>query len=294
MTKSLEKHHRIKRLINLIAACILAAPIFTQAQETLRVGLEPLPPLIREDGSGQSVEWLRALAKQANMRLHVSIMPYSRAKLALMAGDVDLIGHTPFGLETERFYDYAIELDYRVPTRMDVFSPDPDDLEPEAARRILIGTPFGNSAFISELTGLDRDCFVEGSLPRVVNMMLAGRVNAVIFERMSVVSQIRKQTTKPVYYRLVKQIDAGFAVRRAETALIERLNNAARKVDSQAIYAPYINLLDGPDSGTITPGTTDASGQPLPQPDTADHQQDSPQYPEEDRRLRLEHVVMEP
>ncbi|BES70441.1 hypothetical protein RE428_14590 [Marinobacter nanhaiticus D15-8W] len=243
----------------LIVLVLLSSSLFLGHAATaankpvLTVGLELFPPLIEENRTGYSVEWLQAVADEAGMELRIRIMPYSRAKVALMTEQVDLIGHTPYKLETDRFYDYAAELDHRVPTKMDAFALTPGELAFEAGYMELIGTPFGNSAFIADLTDVSRDRFVEASLTRIVNMMLAGRVHTVVFERMSVVTQLRHQARQPVYYRLVRQIDAGFAVRKDNDALLKRLNAAAERVDAKKIYKPYINLLDWPDEGKIEP-----------------------------------------
>lgn len=240
-------------LVLLVATLVPGRATLAANKAVLTVGLELFPPLIEENRTGYSIDWLQAVAAEADMELRIRIMPYSRAKVALMTEQVDLIGHTPFGLETDQFYDYAVELDHRVPTKMDAFALTPGDLEFESGYMELIGTPFGNSAFIADLTGVSRDRFVEGSLTRIVNMMLAGRVHTVVFERMSVVTQLRHQARQPVYYRMVKQIDAGFAVRKDNDALLRRLNAAAGRVDARKIYQPYINLLDWPDSGRIEP-----------------------------------------
>ncbi|WP_227545916.1 substrate-binding periplasmic protein [Marinobacter fonticola] len=234
-------------------ALLAVGQTFADAKPALRVGLEPLPPLINENRTGYSIEWLQAVAEEAGMALHIRIMPYSRAKVALITGQVDLIGHTPRGLETGGFYDDAVELNHRVPTKMDAFALTPAELDFEEGWMELVGTPFGNSAFIADLTGVTRDRFVEASLTRIVNMLVAGRVHAVVFERMSVVTQLHHQASKPVYYRLVKEIDAGFAVRKDNDALLKRLNAAAQRIDAEKIYAPYENVLDWPDRGTIEP-----------------------------------------
>lgn len=243
----------MKILALLVTALFTGGATLAADKPVLTVALEPFPPLIKEDRTGYSVEWLQAVAHEAGMELRIRIMPYSRAKVALMTKLVDLVGHTPYKLETDGFYDFAIELDHRVPTKLDAFALTPSELDFEAGWMELIGTPFGNSAFIADLTGVTRDRFVEGSLTRIVNMMLAGRIHTVVFERMSVVTQLRHQATQPVYYRLVKQIDAGFAVRRDNEALLKRLNAAAERVDTKEIYKPYINLLDWPDRGMVEP-----------------------------------------
>ncbi len=44
----------------LVGVCLLSYPLLTFA-ETVNVGLEPMPPLITEDGTGYTVELLRAI-----------------------------------------------------------------------------------------------------------------------------------------------------------------------------------------------------------------------------------------
>ncbi len=219
----------------------------------LRVGLEPFPPLIREDGSGYSIEWLEAVADRAGFKLQVSTMPYSRAKLLLSAGDLDLIAHTPHGLETGNFYEYAKELEHTVPTRMDAFSLDEPVLPKNSESTYVIGTPFGNADFLHELLPEGNFRIIEGALPNLVSMMLAGRIDAVAFERIAVVSEMRKQTDRLIHYRKVEDIDAGFAIRRDDTHLLESLNQASTELDDTSIYQDYSNQLQWPDTGILLP-----------------------------------------
>lgn len=238
-----------------LALLVLASPLIARSKtDTLRVGLEPFPPLITEEASGYSVNWLRAVADEADMTLKLRVMPYSRAKLSLMAGKVDLIGHTPYGLESDRFYHFAQELSHRVITRLEAFSLSRDDLALTANTNTFVGTPFGNMGFIADITGLNQDRFVEGTLENVVNMLLAERVDTVIFERVSVITRLRDETEQLVYYRQLRQVDAGFAIRAGDSALRKRLEKAIENVDAEAIYRPYVNLRDAPDEGVIRPG----------------------------------------
>ena len=253
VSNAMQRRRWIIVLVLLLATLLSGRSTMAANKPVLTVGLELFPPLVNDNRTGYSVEWLQAVADEAGMTLSIRMMPYSRAKVALMAEQIDLIGHTPYGLEADRFYDYAAELDHRVPTKMDAFALSPSELDFEAGYMELIGTTFGNSAFIADLTNVSRDRFVEASLTRIVNMLLAGRLHTVVFERMSVVTQLRHQARQPVYYRLVRQIDAGFAVRRDDEALLERLNAAAERVDAETIYKPYIDLLNWPDRGTIVP-----------------------------------------
>ena len=220
---------------------------------TLRAGLEPFPPLITEQKSGHSVEWLREVAEAAGYQLRVQLMPYSRAKSALMSGQVDIIGHTPHRLENDTFYTYAAELDHTVLTKLDAVSESLKDTQHNQLGSVYVGTPFGNASFISKLLELPEDRFVEGSLANIVDMMLSRRINTVVFERAAIFTEVQKHKAS-VYYREVQQIDAGFAVRLDNPELLTQLNDAASEIDSSAIYKDYLNRFNWPTEGFISSG----------------------------------------
>lgn len=247
----------------LLAGLLIFLTTSSYAQETtptLQAGLEPAPPLITDQNTGYSVEWLKEVAEAAGFDLTIQIMPYSRAKSALMTGQVDIIGHTPHGLETDAFYTFASELDYSVMVSLDAVSVNEEDIQQHKLDSVYVGTPFGNASFISELLNLTEDRFVEGTLPNVVNMMLARRINTVVFERAAILSQVQKHQAS-VYYRQVKQISAGFAIRSDNPGLLARLNDAALQIDSQAIYEDYFEKFDWPDEGFISFGDVDVPDQ---------------------------------
>lgn len=240
--------------LRVLAAMAVLLSSFAYSEPTqMRVGLEPFPPLINEDGSGHSVHWLQAIAEEAGLELHVSIMPYSRAKLLLSAGDLDLIGHTPYGLETSEFYEYAREIDHRVPTRMDVFSLEESVLSPDSDSVYIIGTPFGNAEFLEDLLKFPETRITEGRLPNLVRMMLAGRIHAVAFERIATASEINRQTELLIHYRKLKEINAGFAVHRDNSELLQMLNKASEKIDADRLYLGYTNELQWPEKGILMP-----------------------------------------
>ncbi len=231
-----------------------------EARVSLRVGLEPFPPLITEQKTGYSVEWLKEVAGTAGFDMTIQVMPYSRAKSALKTGQVDIIGHTPHGLENDAFYTFASELDYSVMVSLDAVSVNEEDIQQDKLDSVYVGTPFGNASFISELLKLTEDRFVEGTLPNIVDMMLAGRINTVVFERAAIFIQVQKHQAS-VYYRKVKQVSAGFAIRSDNPELLARLNDAALQIDSQAIYQDYTEKFDWPDEGFISSGEVDVPDQ---------------------------------
>lgn len=217
----------------------------------LRVGLEPFPPLIRENGSGESVDWLRAAAKSAGYRLHVVVMPYSRAKLALSLGEVDIIGHTPFGNESPGFYAYARELSWSIETSLDAFSPDPDRLSAEALSKDEIGTPFGNAEFLADLLQLPESHFIEGRLDNLSSMLKQRRLDVLMFERASVMSSLDKDGRVKIYYRQIREIPAGFAVAKGNVQLAQQLDKAMQGLDEKAYFSQYRRYLDMPKTGEV-------------------------------------------
>ena len=68
--------------------------------EEIKVGVEPFPPLINENGTGYAIDMLKEIEKQSDLKFQISFMPYNRAKSELKNGSVDLIGLTPQGKET--------------------------------------------------------------------------------------------------------------------------------------------------------------------------------------------------
>lgn len=250
----------------LLTGLLIFLTISSYAHEpppTLRAGLEPFPPLITEQKTGYSIDWLREVAKAAGFELKIQIMPYSRAKSALMSGQVDIIGHTPNGLETDAFYTFATELEHTVLTRLDAVSQSQEDTRQDQLGLVYVGTPFGNASFISALLELSEDRFVEGTLPNIIDMMLSRRINTVVFDRAAIFTEMQKHEGS-VYYREVQQIDAGFAVRNDNPKLLAKLNDAALQVDSQAAYEDYLNQYDWPKAGFISSGVLEVLEQESP------------------------------
>lgn len=201
----------VTRLL-LVAAFSLAHA--QQPDAVIRVRLEPFPPLITEQGGGLAVDILRHAEQQLPYRFDIQIMSYSRARFLLERGQADVLGATPAGAESEAFYRYAEELAWRAEMNVDLFVLDPALLAPERRRTLLLGTPLGNGAFLAELTGLPRQNFIETTLPNLVRMLRAGRIDGILFERASTMTAIQEQQLPGVHYQRLLSQPASLAVAR--------------------------------------------------------------------------------
>lgn len=236
-----------------LAIVLLAlVPALAPADE-IRVRLEPFPPLTREDGTGLVVDMLEEVAREHELSLDIRTVSYSRAKYQLRNGEADLIGMVPLELETENFYSYARELDWRLPARADLFSLSPELLEGERWREGRIGTPWGNAAFFSELTGVDTDRFVESSLPSLARMLRGGRIETLLFARVSTMSTMARLGLEGIHYRNLFSIPAGLAVAdtRAGRALQQRLEPLLGAPEQQALFEHYLEYIQLPDEGRV-------------------------------------------
>jgi polar amino acid transport system substrate-binding protein len=229
----------------------------------VEVRLEPFPPLVYEDGSGLMVEMLHEAAREAGLTLAVEVMPYSRAKYQLRNGQADLVGPVPLDRETREFYQYAVELDWRVPTKADLFSYAPDALRKEKWRQGSIGTPLGNADFFSGITGLPLDSFLEASLVELVKMLNSERIPVVLFERASTMTTMQNMEAGHFFYRNLFSIPAGFAVADTERgrALKASLDAHMRPPAELRSFAPYLRYLSLPDRGMVP---RQAVGPPVP------------------------------
>lgn len=242
--------HRPVRCFTILLLVLTSA---TAAADKIRVRLEPFPPLIREDGSGLVVEMLEELAREHELSLDIRILSYSRARYQLRNGEADLIGMVPLERETDDFYGYARELDWRLPTRADLFSLSPERLEDEDWRKGRIGTPWGNAPFFSDLTGVGKDQFVESSLPSLTRMLRGGRIDTLLFARVSTMSTVARQELEGIHYRNLFSIPAGLAVAdsRAGRELQQRLEPLLGNPEEQTRFEDYLEYIQLPDEGRV-------------------------------------------
>lgn len=219
----------------------------------IRVRLEPFPPLIRDDGGGLVVEMLKDVAREHDLSLDIRMVSYSRAKYQLRNGDADLIGLVPLERETAEFYNYARELDWHIDARADLFSHSPALLEDGTWQEHRIGTPWGNAAFFSDMTGLSVDRFVESSLPSLTRMLRSQRIDVLLFGRMSTMTTVGKLGLEGIHYRNLYEISAGFAVADSERgrSLAQRLELLLSGPVELDLFEDYLDYADLPQRGVV-------------------------------------------
>ena len=141
---------------------------------------------------------------------------------------VDLIGMSPKGNETKEYYQYAKDLDWSFIATVDLFSKKEGNFDIEKLPTKSIGTLIGNADFFAELSQIPRDKFIEVSnLKQLVKMMNKERVQTVIFERISMMSTIKKLQLPNIFYKQLIMIPATFSVKKSQEG-----NLLQQKLDS--------------------------------------------------------------
>lgn len=231
---------------------LFSLPVFS---EPIKVGLEPLPPFVNEDGSGLSIELLKKAEKHSGVSFEITIMPYSRAKSGLKNGVLDLMGHTPYKLEEKDFYTYAVEVNWSMPAFSDLYAVNKEVLEPARLKQLKrIGVPFGNAAFFSEVLKIPKDHFHEGKIRNILKMLDRGRLDALLFERAASMSSIRQYKPKnTMYYKMQMAVPVSFAVQKNEAGndLRKRLEKAFQKVNQKRIFKDYMPFTKLPEEGVV-------------------------------------------
>ena len=227
-------------------------PIFA---EEIRVGLEPFPPLIISEKKGCTIAMLRSIEKISDLKFQIILMTYSRAKLQLKAGRIDLMGHTPYKQENREFYTYALELKWTINTKSDLYAINKKYLNPKNIKKNKLGVPFGNKRFHSEITGIPLEKFTEGFLENLLKMLKLGRIDAFTFERASTMSSIGKLNISNVNYRQLPPviIPASLAVRNDQKGkqLKKKLDTLIKKLNKQRIFKNYLKFINLPGRGVV-------------------------------------------
>lgn len=221
--------------------------------EPVQVMLEPMPPLINEDGTGMTVDMLKAVASSAGVTLTIKIATYARAKAELMSGNIQLMGHTPYGQEEKAFYAYAQELEWSIDTFADIYALKAENVEKAKWNSLKIGCPRGNKEFFASISGVPETAFFEEELGALVKMLSAGRIDAIMFERSSTMSTIAKLGIKNLYYNTITKIPAGLAVAKtpAGTDLMKRLDAAIKKYNTKSIFSAFTVYAGLPEKGIV-------------------------------------------
>lgn len=238
-------------IIIFFTAFFLASNAFSQI---LSVGLEPLPPLINYDKTGFSIDLLREIERNSDIEFKMTIMPYNRAKWNLKKGVTNMIGHTPHMQETEDFFKYAIELDWHIPAKIDIYSIDKTKLDLlDINENFKIGTPRGNEGFLSEITGIPEGRFYNGSIDNLLKMLELKRIDIFIFERSSTMTHIEKLKIKNIFYKNIDIVSAGFAVQNNKNGIIlkNKLDKIIRGIDVNKIFSEQMDFINLPDEGLV-------------------------------------------
>jgi polar amino acid transport system substrate-binding protein len=222
--------------------------------QEIEVGFEPFPPLINEDGSGMVIDMLMSLAFEKNINFNIHIMTYGRAKKELESKRLALIGLTPYQLETDDFYQYAVELNWHINTHVDFYSLDKSYFDIEKLPNGSIGTLIGNAEFFSEIVNVPTIKFVEvSSLQQLVKMLEMGRLKVILFERVSTMSTIKSLNIENIYYKEMGIVPASLAVSNTAEGLKlkELLDNKLSNIENDKLFSDFIHYTSNDAFGKV-------------------------------------------
>lgn len=231
----------------------LSVLIFSQlcSAQTVKAGVEPFPPLIVDKNTGYTIDLLRSIEAISALKFDIRIMSYTRAKYDLKRSQLDMIAHTPYRVETADFYDYALELDWNMETRSDLFAM--SDYKFNNINNLLIGIPRGNKEFAGEVLGLPAKNFYESSIENLLLMLQKGRIDAFWFERASTMTTLKKLNISNVFYMKMPKdtISVGIAVQKNDegTRLKDKMDSLMKKIDQKKLFKEYAVYLNMPDKG---------------------------------------------
>ncbi|WP_206484604.1 transporter substrate-binding domain-containing protein [Thalassotalea sp. G2M2-11] len=235
--------------------CLLFFGIASCYAEKLVIAFEPFPPFITEQRQGLTVDMLREIEKISDLSFDIKIMTYARAKHELKHGRIDIAGHTPKNIETDDFYQYALELEWQIQTTSDLFSFDADLFNSEQLKLNKIGTTTGNASFFAEQLGVDKSVFTEvRTLNQLVEMFIKKRIDLILFERASVMTLLAQKNVYGVHYQSIGIIPASMAVSNNAKgrALKKRLDTAIKQLDLDALFSGYLKYIYLPSPGVTS------------------------------------------
>jgi polar amino acid transport system substrate-binding protein len=242
------------KVIFCIIALIFCVTKNTYSQD-LHIGIEPFPPIITESGTGYAIDMFKAIEAISDLKFHFHVMNYARAKKELNNNSLDLIGLTPKGYETADFYQYAEDLEWSLPAKIDLFTLNKNYFNTLALPEQSIGTLRGNADFFSELLDIPRNKFIEvSSLAQLIQMLERKRLNVITFERAATMSTLEKFKVTDVYYKKVAEVPASFAVQNNESGkeLKVKIDYYLNKIKSNHYFTAYFHYQNLEDTGKIT------------------------------------------
>lgn len=241
----------MKALLILLGLMLIMLPVFSK--EIVKVGLEVFPPLIIDANKGYTIDILKEIEKNSDLGFQVVIMPYSRARTEIASGASQLIGHTPYKLESKDFYAYAQEINLQIETKTDLYVM--NEKKFENYKNLKIGIPRGNEIFASDLLGIPVENFYVGELESLLKMLEAGRIDAFWFERSSTMKTIEKLKIKNVYYENIpsESIFAGLAVQKNAFGndLRQKMETSLQKINLKVILKELDRYNKMPAKGII-------------------------------------------
>lgn len=241
----------LKYLLRFMAFLLLSGSLYGQ---TIVVALEPIPPLIIDARKGYMIDLLKEIERQSSFEFILRIMPYTRAKRELEKGNVQLIGLTPIGMEAPEFYEYAQDIDWGVNTSIDLFTTEPEQIHKGLDEYAVIGTPRGNEHFYSLVLGIPVESFHAGDLRSITEMLLMGRIDAVLFERYSIIDTVSQSPNrKTIYYQQLETVYAGFSLssNTAGMKLKAQLEEILDSIDTEVFFKGFGQPVNQPEQGVI-------------------------------------------
>lgn len=217
------------------AVWFLVFTLFTHSlcAQQVTIALEPMPPFVTHETTGEIIDLLQEIDSDSPLNFQILIMPYNRAIRELKQGRVDMIGLTPIGLETPDFYQFAQDIDWGFDTALGVYALSPTTLKKELHQLTRIGIPRGNEHFHAKTLNIPITHFIPGEITNLVEMLLVGRLDLVIFEHNAISRAIyATQQQDLVYFKLLSTIKTGFSVQKnqAGNQLKEQIEERLKKI----------------------------------------------------------------
>lgn len=218
----------------------------------IRLGLEVTPGLLQVDGDGLIDRALREIENKSSIRFKRTYLSYTRAKIEMEKGNLDLIGLTPHRHETKSFYKYARELDWNFSTNLILLCSSEKALDLKKGE--LIGTLSGNEEFVSEIAGVDIESFREGSLESILLRVKKKRIPCVSFEEISTLKIAMSLKMDGLYFRKLGEVRGSFAImnKTGSDKLKKTLEDVFNKVDWDNYLKGVKRLPKGKRKGKVT------------------------------------------
>ncbi|MBN1983515.1 MAG: transporter substrate-binding domain-containing protein, partial [Chitinivibrionales bacterium] len=203
--------------------------------------------------TGYLIVMLRELEKTTPLKFDIKIKPYSRGKVELREGAIQIVGPTPKNAESKDFYTYAQELDWEIKTCTDIYATNPSNLNLATYKTKRIGTTIGNKEFLSQMFEIPKNNLTEGELHSLMRLLSNGRLDIVLFERATIMSTIEADKISNVQYKMLSVIPCSIALRKDAQGdnLKKMIDEGIKKLDMNKIYGLYFKYVSMPDSGHV-------------------------------------------